>query len=223
MTDMGAIVTKALLWDMDGVLVDTGEAHFAAWKALFEKHGWAITRQDFERTFGMSNIPILKEFLGERLPEAQLFDLGAEKEARFREMIDRHVSLLPGAEKWLRWARKEGYRQVVASSGEMANIVAILAAFEIANYFDAVVSGAFLPKSKPHPAIFLQAAASVGAEPQESVVLEDGLVGVEAAHRAGIKCVAVTTTHPAEELSAADVVIDDLNELSEETLRRLFP
>ncbi|MFO7919000.1 MAG: HAD-IA family hydrolase [Anaerolineae bacterium] len=216
-------MTKALLWDMDGVLVDTGEAHFAAWKALFEGHEWTITREDFEKTFGMSNIPILKELLGEGLPEAQLLDLAAEKEARFREMIEPHVNLLPGVEKWLRWARKERYRQAVASSGEMANIVAILAAFEIANYFDAVVSGAFLPHSKPHPAIFLQAAASVGAEPQDSLVLEDGLVGIEAAHRAGIACIAVTTTHSAEELSDAQVVVSDLNELSEKTLRRLFP
>jgi HAD superfamily hydrolase (TIGR01509 family) len=207
---------------MDGVLVDTGAAHLTAWKALFEKHGWSITEEEFEKTFGMSNIPILKELLEEELPESRLCNLAAEKEAHFRELIDEHVDLLPGVGDWLSWAREKGYRQVVASSGEMANIVAILCAFEIGNYFDTVVSGAFLPQSKPHPAVFLQAAASVGAEPQESIVLEDGLVGVEAAHRAGIKCVAVTTTHPAKELSDADVVIDGLNELSEEILNRLL-
>lgn len=215
-------MTKALLWDMDGVLVDTGEAHFSAWKALFAKHSWSITREEFEETFGMSNIPILKELLEEELPESRLRDLAAEKETRFREMIDQHVHLLPGVQKWLHWARERGYRQVVASSGEMSNIVAILATFGLGNYFDTVVSGAFLPHSKPDPAIFLQAAASVGVAPQDSLVLEDGVVGVEAAHRAGIKCVAVTTTHSAKELSQADVVIDDLEELSEAIFRRLL-
>jgi beta-phosphoglucomutase family hydrolase len=215
-------LTRAIIWDMDGVIADSGDAHFQAWQALFAERGSVVTREQFEATFGMANPAILRQWVGEDTSKDVLQRLGARKEQLFRQMVEKHVHILPGVEKWLARACAQDFRQACASSGEMANIVAVLAALNVVQYFDALLSGAFLPKSKPDPAIFLQAAAAVGAEPAQCVVIEDGTVGVEAAKRAGMRCIAVTTTHPADKLSDADLVVDSLEELAPDTFERLL-
>jgi HAD superfamily hydrolase (TIGR01509 family) len=163
----------------------------------------------------MSNLPILRLWLGEQTPEAGLNALAQRKEELFRSLAEGHARLLPGVREWLEKARTRGYRQVLASSGPMANVVAVLGALHVADCFDALLSGAFLPRSKPDPGIFLSAAAAVGAAPAESVVIEDAIVGIQAALRAGMRCIAVTTTHPAEELRQADLDIDVMERLLE--------
>ncbi len=213
---------RAIIWDMDGVLADTGPAHYAAWCAFMAERGRALTFEQFTDTFGMANGPILRAWLGEGLPEREVRTLADRKEALFRTKITEHVRLLPGVTNWLARARAAGYRQVVASSGAMANIVAITGAFEVADYFDALLSGSFLPRSKPDPAIFLQAAAVVGATPEHCLVLEDGVVGVQAARSAGMRCIAITTTHPAERLAGADLIVDRLTDLPEDAFVRLL-
>ncbi len=213
---------QAIIWDMDGVVADTGEAHFLAWKALFAERGQTITHEQFAATFGMSNLPILKLWLGDDAPEAELQALAKRKEELFRARIRDHVRTLPGVVAWLERGRIRGYRQAIASSGPMANIVALLATLDLSDYFDALLSGAFLPQSKPDPTLFLNAAAALGAKPEQCLVIEDGIVGVEAARRAGMRCIAVTTTHPAEKLSQADLVVDSLAALDEKVFERLL-
>ena len=215
-------MTKAILWDLDGVIADNGEAHYAAWQQLFAERGGSVTREQFESTFGMANPEILRGWLGEDVPEAEIARLGRRKEELYRQNLRGNVRALPDVIEWLDRGQERGFRQVVASSGEMGNITAVLGELGIANYFDALVSGAFLPRSKPDPAIFLQAAAAVGARPAEAIVIEDGVVGVEAATRAGMRCIAVTTTHPAARLVGADLVVDRLSELDEGALDRLL-
>lgn len=215
-------MTKVIIWDMDGVLADTGDAHYAAWRALYAERGERITYEQFAETFGMANGPILRQWLGDDTPEEEIISLGKHKEELFREQIAEHVHLLPGIRNWLGRAQAEGYRQVIASSGEMANIAAIAGTLEIANYFDALISGAFLPRSKPDPAIFFQAAAAAGASPETSIVIEDGLAGIEAARRANMACIAITTTQPRQRLNDADLVIDALDELEPNTFDRLL-
>jgi len=220
---MEKALVKAIIWDMDGVVADTGETHFLAWKALFAERGSTVTHEQFAATFGMSNLPILRLWLGEEVPNVELDALARRKEELFRELVRDHARALPGVLTWLERGRTRDYRQVIASSGPMANIVALLAALDLSDYFDALLSGAFLPHSKPDPAIFLNAAAAVGASPRQSLVIEDGIVGVEAALRAGIRCIAVTTTHPAEKLSRAHLVVDSLAALDEDAFDRLPP
>ena len=215
-------MVKAILWDMDGVVADTGEAHFRAWQAFFREVGGSITREAFDETFGMANPAILRKWLGNEVSDEMIHECGLHKEELYRGLVGDHVQLLPGVREWLAWGRERGYRQAVASSGEMANIVAIVSAFDLGNSFDALVSGAFLPKSKPDPTVFLQAAAAVGAAPENALVIEDGIVGVEAARCAGMSCIAITTTHSAEKLADADLVINSLQELDKSTFERLL-
>ncbi|MHB1354960.1 MAG: HAD family hydrolase [Anaerolineae bacterium] len=205
----------AILWDMDGVIADTGEAHFLAWQVLYRERGETILQEEFARTFGMSNLPILRAWLGEDQPLDYLQAISKRKEQLFRQLAHEHTHVLPGVIAWLERGRARGYRQAVASSGPMANVVTLVTALDIADYFDALVSGAGLPRSKPDPAVFLQAAAALGAQPADCLVIEDSLMGVEAAKAAGMRCIAVTNTHPASKLWQADLVIDSLEDLGE--------
>ena len=211
----------AILWDLDGVLADTGEAHYAAWRALFAERGENITHGQFAETFGMSNLPILRQWLGDEPSDEELVALGLHKEELYREFVEDNVRTLPGVRDLLEAAKDHGYRQAVASSGEMANIVTVIRALGIANYFDALVSGAFLPQSKPDPAIFVQSAGALGVPEARCLVVEDGTVGVEAARRAGMACLAITTTHPRERLQSADRVVGSLQEVTTEELLAL--
>jgi beta-phosphoglucomutase family hydrolase len=212
----------ALIWDMDGVLVDSGQAHYAAWKRLFDELGLPLARQQVAETLGMANEPILRLWLGENMSRAEVDALADRKEAAFRELVGEHMRVLPGVAAWLERARRRGYRQAVASSAPMANIVAVIEALGLADAFDLLISGARLPRSKPDPAIFLQAAQGLGAAPAESIVLEDAAVGVEAALRAGMRCIAVTNTLPAAELAAATRVVASLEELEPDAIERLL-
>jgi beta-phosphoglucomutase len=215
-------LVQAILWDMDGVLVDSGEAHYNAWKMLYAERGQEISYEEFAATFGMANPPIIRRWLGQDTPDEVVGAVAARKEQLFRSQVREHVRLLPGVRDWLERCRRDDYRQVVASSGEMANVVAIVSAMEVGNYFDALISGAFLPRSKPDPGIFLAAAASVGSRPADCLVLEDSTAGVEAARCAGMCCIAVTTTNPREKLGQADLVVDSLEELEPGAIARLL-
>lgn len=212
----------AILWDMDGVIADSGEAHFLAWQQLYRERGQEISYETFAATFGMSNLPILRAWLGAEQPLEELQAISARKERLFREFARGHTRMLPGVLDWLKRGRQRGYRQGVASSGPMANVVTLVATLDIADYFDALVSGAGLPRSKPDPAVFLQAAAALGAQPENCLVIEDSLMGIQAARNAHMRCIAVTTTHPAEKLGDADLVVDALTELDPEAFERLL-
>jgi HAD superfamily hydrolase (TIGR01509 family) len=215
-------LAKAIIWDMDGVLADTGDAHLRAWQVLYGERGQTITRGEFAETFGMANGPIIRRWLGDATSDAEVAQIAARKEALYRDMLRGHVEALPGVLAWLEHARGLGLHQIVASSTEMANIIVVIGELGIGNFFDALISGAFLPRSKPDPGLFLQAAATVGAEPSACLVIEDAIVGVEAARRAEMRCVAVTTSHSADKLSAADIVVDSLRDLPVDAMERLL-
>lgn len=213
----------AAIWDMDGVLVLSGDAHYQAWNRVLADYGLSMTREQFEQTFGMNNQNLLYRLYDDRLSADERAEIAKRKEAAYRQIIKGNVHALPGALEWLARLSQAGWRQAVASSGPMANIAAILVELDAWDDFDAILTGARLARSKPDPAIFLQAAASLGVPPERCVVIEDGTVGVEAARRAGMRVIAVTTTHPAEELRAADLIVDRLDHLPPDAFDRLVP
>lgn len=214
---------RAAIWDVDGVLVVSAGAHYRAWLEVLKDYGLAMSREQFEQTFGMNNRNLLRRLYGPRLEPAQVDEIAERKEAAYRRLIRGRVHTLPGVRDWLARLKEAGWRQAVASSGPMANIAAILNELDLWSDFDTVLTGARLTRSKPDPAIFLQAAGALGVPPSRCVVVEDGTVGVEAARRAGMRSIAVTTTHPAEELEAADLVVGRLDELPADAFERLVP
>lgn len=211
-----------VLWDMDGVLVSTGEFHFKAWTATLSARGIPFTREQFRTTFGMNNTGILQHLLGEKVDADLIAEISDAKEHAFRQAIKGQVQLLPGVMEWLQRLGEWGLRQAIASSAPPANIDALVDELGIRSYFAATVSGADLP-GKPDPAVFLEAARRIGVPPERCVVVEDAVAGVEAARRGGMRCIAVTTTNPAHELKHADLVVEQLDALSEDAFRCLLP
>lgn len=211
-----------VLWDMDGVLVSTGEFHFQAWTVTLSERGIPFTREQFRTTFGMNNTGILKLLLGKDTDPDLIAEISDAKEQAFREEIKGQVQPLPGVLEWLKRLRNWGVRQAIASSAPRANIDALVNELRIRSYFDATVSGADLP-GKPNPAVFIEAARQIGVAPQRCVVVEDAVAGVEAAINGRMKCIAVTTTNPAHELQDADVVVEGLDVLSVDEFARLLP
>ena len=211
----------AILWDMDGVLVDTGQAHLTAWRETLAQYGKHYSNEEFKATFGMNNASILRYVFGKDLDPGFVREVGDSKEVMFREIIKSGVRPLPGVLVWLEWFRTHSLKQAVASSAPCENIDALVDALGIRPFFDAIVSGAELP-GKPRPDVFLKAARLVGIPPKDCLVIEDAVPGVQAARNAGMKCVAITTTNPAEGLQQADLVLSDLTELTEQQLAALF-
>ena len=205
---------KGVLWDMDGVLVDTGEAHFQAWSQTLAERGIPFTLEQFQITFGMNNDGILRLLLGPELEPELITEIGERKERLFRQAIKGKARLLPGVGEWLGRLKARGIKQAIASSAPPANIDALVEELDLWSCFDAIVSGTGMP-GKPNPDVFLEAAKQIGVTPEQCVVVEDAVPGVQAARNAGMRCIAVTTTNEAGALAAADIIVNRLDELSE--------
>ncbi len=210
---------RAVLWDMDGTLLDSGEYHWLAWREAMAAEGYALTHPEFTATFGQRNDTILRGFFGAELPDAEVGRIGDAKEARYRTMVrEQGIDLLPGVRGWLETLRAAGWRQAIASAAPRLNVEAILEALDIAEFFDAIVSAEDVQLGKPDPQVFLLASQRAGAPPTRCVVVEDAPAGLEGARRAGMRCVGVRSSHP--EL-VADVVVDSLADLPPDTFERL--
>lgn len=210
---------RGVLWDMDGVLVDTAAFHFEAWSRTLQERGVPFDEQRFRATFGMNNTGILTALLG-RVPEPDLVaEVSERKEALFRQAIRGQVRPLPGALEWLERLEGRGVRQALASSAPPENIAALVDELGIRPRFQALLSGFAMP-GKPDPALFLAAAAEIGVPPRRCVVVEDAMAGVEAALRAGMRCIAVATTSPAHALGTAHLVVDRLDFLPPDVFER---
>jgi len=211
-----------ILWDMDGVLVDTAEFHYQSWVQTLAEMDIPIDRQSFRNVFGRNNRDTLEALLG-RPPEAeQLAQISQRKESLFRELIHGRAQLLPGALAWLERLSRLGMRQAVASSAPQENIDFLVDELGVRTYFVALCAGHELP-GKPDPAIFLLAASALELHPQDCIVIEDSRAGITAAKRAGMYCIAVATTNPPEALAEADLVLERLDKLDVEiAIRQLI-
>lgn len=212
---------KAVIWDMDGVLVDSLPTHFEAWRGILARLGYRYTYQEMTPYFGMTDVTVMRTIADGRFSEEEILALAHEKELLYQEMIAREAKPLPGVTAWLENFRAAGLKQAVASSSVATSISLILDAMRLNSYFDAVVSGEGGP-SKPNPLVFLRAAQELGAAPETCLVMEDAVVGVRAAKAAGMRCVAVTTTNPPENLREADLVVERLSQLTTNGLRAVL-
>ncbi len=206
---------RGVLWDMDGVLVDSGELHYQSWLETLNALAIPFDRDKFRRTFGMNNAGILTILLG-KPPEPDFLEMVSDrKEGLFRELIHGKLQLLPGALALLKGLSSRGMLQAVASSAPCANIESIVDELDIRRYFSALISAYALP-GKPDPAVFLAAARQLSLKPEQCVVIEDSVAGVSAAKHAGMRCIAITSTHRRQGLAAADRIVDSLEELTPE-------
>ncbi len=212
---------KAVLWDMDGVLLDSQSAHFIAFREVLAKYEFEVTNAAFKPTFGMTNEQVVRQVSGERFSDKEVALICREKDEQFRQVIAKEAVFLAGVEDWLAEFKQAGIHQALASSGSWENIYTILDALKARPYFDAVVSGEDCA-SKPDPAVFLRAAEKLEVSPSTCLVIEDSIAGIQAAAAASMKCLAVTTTYPLEKLPQTDLVLPDLAALKVEMLVELF-
>jgi beta-phosphoglucomutase family hydrolase len=215
-------VPYGVIFDMDGVLVDSGAAHFEAWSRLGRDLGVGYPRAVFENTFGMHNRQIIPLWLGREVAEEELERLSARKEAMYREVAAASVRPLPGVVDLIAALAADGFLLAVGSSGPRPNVEMVLGILGVEGLFRALSTGDEVRHGKPHPEVFQKAAARLGLAPARCAVIEDAPQGIAAAHAAGARAVAVTTTRPPSDLAAADLVVDSLAELDPPRLRRLI-
>jgi len=208
---------------MDGVLVDSTEAHYAAWCGLAGEIGVTCSRDIFESTFGMHNRQIIPLWLARELPDEELDRLSRRKEEIYREVAPSSITALPGVRELIDvLARERDFALAVGSSGPRPNIELVLDLLGAADKFAALSTGDEVRHGKPDPEVFLIAARKLGLPPRRCAVIEDAPQGVKAGIAAGAKVVAVTSTKPAEELREAHLVVDALSEIGPDILRRLI-
>jgi beta-phosphoglucomutase family hydrolase len=213
---------KAVIWDMDGVIADTGPYHFRAWRKVFRERGVELTEEDFRRNFGKRNDTIITNTLGDGIATAEIEAISREKEATFRRLISNNMKPMPGVTGLIKALAEAGFKQALGSSAPIENIRLILKSLGIADAFQAITSGDEVTEGKPGPQGFLLAARKLVMEPGNCGVIEDAVAGVTAAKRAGMKCLAVTNTHPRERLAEADLIVDTLEKVTPSVLERLL-
>jgi HAD superfamily hydrolase (TIGR01509 family) len=214
---------KGIIFDLDGVVVDSHTAHLQAWREFFHSMGRAVPVEELAFVLeGRKREEILRHFLGDLSPE-QVRDYGAHKDALFRGHA-RELKPLEGVMEFLDAARDTGLEVGLASSASRVRVDRTLKELGLESRFRATVSGDDVQAGKPDPAIFHLAAEGMGLRSGETLVCEDAVCGVEAAKAAGMKCLAIAANGRAEALKAAgaDRVVPDFRQVRVEDLRGLF-
>ena len=214
-------VARAVLWDMDGTLVDSEDLHWRAWRDTMADEGISITRGQFLSSFGQRNDSIIPLWLGAGAAPERVQKIERAKEDRFRRIVrDTGVMPLPGAVTWVKGLSENRWCQAVASSAPRANIDAVLGEMGIASYFQAIVSAEDVRRGKPDPEVFLLAASRLGTPPDRCIVVEDAAAGLEGARRAGMFRIGVNRSGPR---LVADLVVASLDQLEAHAFEKLVP
>jgi HAD superfamily hydrolase (TIGR01509 family) len=210
-----------VIFDLDGVLVDSGWAHRLAWFDLAKEAGLPMSDEFFRNTFGMQNCAILP-LMWRDIPKAELDRLSDWKEQRYREIVGQRAELAEGAEAVLKDLKRHGFRLAVGTSAPARNLDVFWARLSLGDYFDARVTNEDVTESKPSPQTFLKAAEKLALKPACCAVVEDAVQGVQAARAAGMPVVALTTTRRREDLAQADRVVAGLSDLKAADLLALL-
>jgi len=211
---------------MDGVLVDSNPFHLQKWIDLLNERGIPYDPATLpEQLLGSRNDTAIRRFFGANVSPEETYRLSEELEARFRRDFKPHARPLPGLAALIESSHRAGIPMAVASSAIPKNIEFVVDALGFRPYFRAMVSGDEVTHPKPDPEIYLKAVRKLGCAPGQCVAFEDSFVGLESAKRAGMKCVGIASTFPAEALrreTRADLVVGSFEEIDLERLRGLF-
>jgi HAD superfamily hydrolase (TIGR01509 family) len=214
---------KAVIFDMDGVLVDTKRFHFNAMKEVFrQEYKVNITQKDYfgMGLFGEIDAKGIAALLRKYCLKGNIEELRTKKKKVLEKMEKGHLKLFPGAKDTLREMSKK--YKVALTSSEWKNIVAgILGKFRILQYFDVITGKEDVKKHKPDPEPYLMTAKKLGVKPSECVAVEDSIAGIESAKRAGMKAIAVMTSYHKDKLKKADIIVKGIAQIKPEQFRKL--
>jgi beta-phosphoglucomutase len=210
---------KAVIWDLDGTLIDSSAHHWEAWRGVMQAEGFHFTYEQFVEDFGQRNDEILRHRLRGNLSEEEVIRIALRKEELYRAAVrTKGIELLPGVQFWLEYLQTNGWGQALGTSAPRGNIEAIFDVLGLQHFFAAVSSSEDVQHGKPHPDVFLAAAHKLNVEPYNCIVIEDAPAGIEAGRRAGMKTIGVQTTHPALQ---GDFTVQSLTDLPRDYFERL--
>ena len=210
---------RAVLWDLDGTLVDSEEYHWQSWRHALTSDGVSVTHDQFKASFGQRNEGILRRWLGPDATLDRINRVADAKEVEYRRLAAAHgLTPLPGAAEWLVRLQAAGWKQAIASSAPRLNVDVMLGALHLERYFDAIVSSEDVTRGKPEPDVFLTAAERLTVPPDRCIVVEDAAAGVEAARRAGMRSIGVSRAG----VLASDVFVRSLTELPDDAFGTLI-
>ncbi len=211
---------RAVLWDLDGTLIDSMPYHWIAWNDILQPLGYHFSVEDFAPTIGWRNEEIVRDFLKFDRPQTEIAQIMWAKEERYRAILrERGLPLLPGVEHWLKTLRADGWRNAIVTSAPRLNVEATLFATHLDLWVDTIVCAEDVINGKPHPEPFLLAADRLGVAPADCLVVEDAPAGLNGARAAGMKTIGVLTTHAALE---ANAVVRSLVDLEEHAFNRVL-
>ena len=211
-----------VIFDIDGVLLDSYKLHYECWRAVAEKDSVALSEKQFDSLFGRRGNEIVREIWGEELPAEQVVSIHREKQALYRERLQGNFPEMDGAIQLIDGLLAEGFVLGIGSSAPPANVEMSLRGLDRTNSFKAVVSGDEVTRGKPDPQVFLLAAQRMEVEPSSCAVIEDAPAGIAAALDAGMTAIALAGTAPPGSLTAAHLVVTSLRQLTPERVADLI-
>jgi beta-phosphoglucomutase family hydrolase len=212
----------AVIFDMDGVVVDNISYHFDAWRQFAARYGRSLSDDELTRYVnGRVAREVLEYLFRQALTDEEVHRYTEEKEGVYRDLYRPHLAPTEGLLSFLETLRTNSIPTAVATSAPYSNIDFTLGGTGTRTYFREIVDARHVKRGKPDPEIYLQAADRLGMPPDRCIVIEDALLGVQAGLAAGMKVIGITTTHSADELSNTHLVIDDFRALSLPVLRQL--
>lgn len=214
-------LNRGVIFDLDGVIVDTGPFHKQSWYDLAEKEGFVMSDELFYSTFGMQNYQIIPKLAGKKMSRDEIDRMSDWKEQRYRELIAGKLLLLDGVKSLLEDLKQNSFALAIGTSAPRANLNFMLEHIPLGDCFDVYVTGEEVTSGKPAPDTFLKAAEKLSIPAGKCIVVEDAVAGVHAGKAAGMAVVAVTNTTERARLAQADLVVDSLTELSAKDFTRL--
>ena len=212
----------AIIFDMDGVIVNNGNYHQKAWGVFCKKNTIDFSIKKFKsELFGKTNEKVLPELFGRDLSKQEIQKLSEEKEQIYRDIYQPHLKPVNGLIMFLKSLDQNNIPMGVATSAPKANVDCILDGLDIRKFIQIIVDDSMVRYGKPHPEIYLKAAKMLGAKPENCIVFEDSIAGTKSARDAGAKVIALTTTLPAEKHKYADKIISDFTEVSIQLIKNL--
>jgi len=220
--DKNMFENYCVIFDMDGVLADTGPIHYESWVKLAKQIRVKFSKKFFDLTFGQQSVSITRELVGPKIKQEVVEKWANLKERYYREMVKDKLKPLPGALVLIKELHARNFKLAIGSSGPPENVDLLLSTLKIKDYFDVIITAAEVKNGKPAPDVFLIAAEKLNIKVDNCLVIEDAPVGITAARKAGMKVIALRTTHCNVDLLDADMVVPDLSSVNINDILKLL-
>ena len=215
--------TLAMIFDMDGVIVDNHHYHLRSWLSFFERNGIHMTEAEYkEQVNGRVMHTILPKIVGRSLSADEIRTLGEQKETEYRDLYRTAIQPTPGLVNFLEELQRLNVPRAIATSAPPSNVDFTLEGTHLRSYFPVIVDDTMVTTGKPDPEVYLKSAEQLEMPPERCIVFEDAILGIQAGKNAGMPVVALATTHTPEELmtTEADYIIDTFEGLTVEKLQQ---